>query len=145
MGIRRISREIALQLLFAQEMTGDNIEKIVDSFQEAGFRKDSGESAIVPEFSKELLVSSKAHQDHIDELIRGVLEHWQLERVSRIDRAILRLACAELIYHGDIPPKVTINEYIEIAKRFGDKDSPSFVNGVLDAIARKMEKIKKSV
>ncbi|GAB4318362.1 MAG: transcription antitermination factor NusB [Candidatus Sumerlaeia bacterium] len=143
MGIRRISREIALQLLYAQEATNDPLKTVIEAFQEAGFRKETGESGEVPDFSKALLGSSKANQDHIDGMIRSVLEHWQLERVSRIDRAILRLACAEMMFHDDIPPKVTINEYIEIAKRFGDKDSPSFVNGVLDAIARKMDKIPK--
>ena len=139
MGIRRISREIALQLLYSQEMTGDPLKSIFESFHEAGFRNNPPE---IPDFSKELLVTSKANQQNIDDMIRSVLEHWQLERVSSIDRVILRLACAEMMFHEDIPPKVSINEYIEIAKRFGDKDSPSFVNGVLDAVARKLQQIE---
>jgi N utilization substance protein B len=134
MGIRRISREIALQLLYSQEVTGDPLKTLIEAYQEAGFRNNPSE---VPDFSKDLLVLSKAHQEQIDTMIRSVLEHWQLERVSRIDRSILRLACAEILFCEDIPPKVSINEYIEVAKRFGDKDSPSFVNGVLDAVARK--------
>jgi N utilization substance protein B len=139
MGIRRISREIALQLLYSQEITGDPLKVVIELFEKAGFRTNPSE---VPEFSKLLLVDSKANQENIDDMIRSVLEHWQLERVSFIDRTILRLACAEMMYHDDIPPKVSINEYIEIAKRYGDKDSPSFINGVLDAVAHKIDRIK---
>jgi transcription antitermination factor NusB len=138
MGIRRISREIALQLLYSQEVTGDPLKTVIELFELAGFRDNPPE---VPDFSKVLLVDSKANQEAIDDMIRSVLEHWQLERVSYIDRTILRLACAEMMYHKDIPPKVSINEYIEIAKRYGDKDSPSFINGILDAVAHKIDRL----
>jgi N utilization substance protein B len=65
-----------------------------------------------------------------------VITNWRLDRLSLIDKNILRLATSELLHFGDIPPKVTINEYIEIAKVYGDIDSPSFINGILDKIAR---------
>lgn len=90
------------------------------------------------EFAIRLLNIISNHQDTIDSKLREVIRHWQLDRLSVIDRNILRLGVAELIYCNDIPSKVTINEYIEIAKLFSDHESPCFINGILDRIAKEM-------
>lgn len=76
------------------------------------------------------------HLEEVDDAIAGYLKNWSPERLARLDRIILRLGVAELLYLDDIPPKVTINEYVELSRLFGTDDSPGFVNGVLDAIRR---------
>ena len=76
------------------------------------------------------------HLDAVDEAIADHLKNWSPERLARLDRIILRLGAAELLYLDDIPPKVTINEYVELSRLFGTEESPGFVNGVLDAISR---------
>ncbi len=90
------------------------------------------------EFAVRLLNIIANHQDAIDSKLREVIRHWQLDRLSVIDRNILRLGVAEIIYCHDIPSKVTINEYIEIAKPFSEPESPSFINGILDRIAKEI-------
>ena len=77
-----------------------------------------------------------ANRDQIDALINGASENWRISRMATVDRNILRFSVYELVYLDDIPPSVTINEAVEIAKRYGSEDSPSFVNGILDKIAR---------
>lgn len=79
-------------------------------------------------------------REHIDGLIRDVSQHWRLERMARVDRNILRLATYELLSFADIPRRVTLNEAVELAKRFGSEGSAGFVNGVLDRIASDLGK-----
>ncbi len=76
------------------------------------------------------------HLEEVDATIAGYLKNWSPDRLARLDRIILRLGVAELLYFDDIPPKVTINEYVELSRLFGTDDSPGFVNGVLDAVRR---------
>ncbi len=80
--------------------------------------------------------------EFIDSMIKKYVENWEIKRLAYIDRNILRLGCFELLFLEDIPPKVSINEAIELAKRFGDIQSPSFINGVLDKIFRQESKKK---
>ena len=87
------------------------------------------------EFANLVVRYFDASADEIDATIRGVSHHWRLERMTRVDRNILRLATTELLKVEDVPSKVTLNEAIELAKRFGSEGSPGFVNGVLDRIA----------
>ena len=87
------------------------------------------------DFARELVAGVDAHRARIDELIAGAAEHWRLPRLSRVDLNVLRLATFELLERPEIPAAVTINEGIEIARRYGSEDSPGFVNGVLDHIA----------
>jgi transcription antitermination factor NusB len=94
------------------------------------------EGGQLDEFAISLIDTIDGKGDDIDTLLRNVIQHWQLERLSAIDRNILRLGVAELLYYKDIPPKVSINEYIEVAKYFGDRESAGFVNGILDRVAR---------
>ena len=94
------------------------------------------------EFADELVSGCGSNREEIDDAIRSVSQHWRLERMARVDRNIIRLATYELMRLPDVPPKVTLNEAVELAKRFGNEDSPSFVNGVLNRIASDLDKGK---
>jgi len=87
------------------------------------------------DFADALVRGYGANQERIDDLIRNVSHHWRLERMSRVDRNILRLAACELLEMREVPRRVTLNEAVELAKRFGSEGSAGFVNGVLDRIA----------
>jgi transcription antitermination factor NusB len=87
-------------------------------------------------FMEKLVRGTLTQRESIDAIIRSHLRGWTLERLAAVDRAILRVALYELLYHEDVPPKVTIDEAVELAKVFGDDASPKFVNGVLSAVAR---------
>jgi N utilization substance protein B len=86
-------------------------------------------------FADELVAGCAKAQETLDTKIRSVSKHWRLERMSRVDRNIIRLAAYELMFLPEIPRRVTLNEAVELAKRFGNEESPAFVNGVLDRIA----------
>ena len=94
-----------------------------------------GVAAERDEFADELVIGCANSQEQLDAKIRGVSKHWRLERMARVDRNIIRLATYELMHRPDIPRRVTLNEAVELAKRFGNEESPAFVNGVLDRIA----------
>ena len=87
---------------------------------------------------KRTIYGAKRHQAKTDELLRQYVEHWDLERMAVVDRNILRLAIYEMVWSGDVPSKVAINEAIEIAKKFGTSESSRFINGVLDRIHREL-------
>ena len=91
-------------------------------------------------FADQLVEGCAQAQDEIDTKIRSVSRHWRLERMSRVDRNIIRLAAYELMHMPEIPRRVTLNEAVELAKRFGNEESPAFVNGVLDRIADEVGK-----
>jgi N utilization substance protein B len=135
MGARRRGREAALQILFAIDSTGADIDVAVR--EHFAFLAATVEGR---EYAEELArgVIEKATQ--IDEMIRKVSEHWRLERMPRVDRNILRLSAYELMFLSDVPRRVSLNEAIELAKRYGGEGSPGFVNGVLDRIASEMGK-----
>ena len=99
-----------------------------------------GVTAERDEFADQLVVGCAKVQEQLDTKIRSVSKHWRLERMSRVDRNIIRLATYELMYQNDIPRRVTLNEAVELAKRFGNEESPAFVNGVLDRIADELGK-----
>ena len=128
MGFRRKARELALQLLFQIDFTGDHIA-IPPSFW--------SENEALPQvktFAEILVQGVLKHLSEIDQIIEKYTRHWSRDRMAAIDRNILRFAIFELLYLKEIPPKVTINEAIEIAKKFGSEDSGAFVNGILDRI-----------
>jgi len=99
-----------------------------------------GVAAERDEFADRLVLGCCAERELIDAKIRKVSRHWRLERMSRVDRNIIRLAAYELMHVSDIPRRVTLNEAVELAKRFGNEESPAFVNGVLDRIADEVGK-----
>lgn len=91
-------------------------------------------------FALELVRGCHGALEAIDAKIREVSRHWRLERMARVDRNILRLGTYELMYLAEVPRKVTLNEAVELAKRYGDENSPAFINGVLDRIASEIAK-----
>jgi N utilization substance protein B len=135
MGARRRGREAALQILFAIDSTGAAID--VALREHFAFLAASAEGR---EYAEALARGVSSNGAVIDEMIRKVSEHWRLERMPRVDRNILRLSAYELMFLPDVPRRVTLNEAIELAKRYGGEGSPGFVNGVLDRIASEMGK-----
>jgi N utilization substance protein B len=128
-GSRRKAREKALQILFQLDFREDDIETLLGEFW---LENRVGEK--VREFADRLVRSTYKNREAIDKLISSTLEHWSMKRLASVDRAILRYATCELMYMPDIPPKVTINEAVEIAKTFGAEESGGFINGILDKI-----------
>lgn len=126
---RRKSREFALQVLFQLNITKQEAIKALSQFQEH-FSSD-GEA---DEFLKRLVLGVLEHRQELDRLIEQYSENWRLDRINIIERNILRMALFELLYCEEIPPKVTINEAIDLGKRYGSGDSGGFINGILDRI-----------
>jgi N utilization substance protein B len=126
---RRKSRECALQVLFQLNITKQEAIKALSQFQEH-FSSD-GEA---DEFLKRLVLGVLEHRQELDRLIEQYSENWSLDRINIIERNILRMALFELLYCEEIPPKVTINEAIDLGKRYGSGDSGGFINGILDRI-----------
>jgi N utilization substance protein B len=131
-GTRRRARELALQLLYQNELTDIAPEEMQLGFDEW---QSAGES--VREFADRLLRGTLARISEIDAELVLQTAHWRLERLAAVDRNVLRLAMYELIYESDTPHAVIIDEAIEIAKKFGAKDSGRFVNGVLDGFVKR--------
>ena len=127
---RTFSRESALKILYQAEITRRKISDATSIYWETAENID----AVVKEFSEKLLNGIEANCPAIDEKISSYATNWQLKRMAVIDRNILRMGVYELLYTDDIPPKVTINEAVELAKKYGDVESSKFVNGVLDKI-----------
>jgi len=129
---RRRAREYALQLLFQIDMTGSELkEDLIKEFWEG-----NNEDSEVKEFTYSIVRGTRENLSSIDEIIKNVAEHWSIERMTAIDRNILRASTYELLYKDDIPPSVAINEAIEISKKYSTEDSASFVNGILDKILK---------
>jgi len=121
---------MALQMLYASDLNPTN--------EHCSLPREEEDSRIQYEsldFAAELVKGVTEHRAAIDELLTAKSKNWSLARMARVDLSILRLAIFELLYCRDIPKNVTINEAIEVAKKFGTEDSPSFVNGILDEIA----------
>jgi N utilization substance protein B len=132
MGSRRKAREAAVQMLYQMDAAGIDAAAAIELFwSHLGPAVQVGRD----EFADQLVLGLERVRAEIDDKIRAVSKHWRLERMSRVDRNIIRLAAYELIYVADIPRRVTLNEAVELAKRFGNEESPAFVNGVLDRIA----------
>ena len=108
----------------------DRIDEAITDFWRS-FKTDSD----VKSFFTVLVVGTFRHLDEIDRIINDISKNWKLDRMAVVDRNIIRCAVFEILYLSDIPPTVTINEAIEIAKRYGTEDSPGFINGILDRIA----------
>ena len=130
MSQRRKSREYALQMLFQWEMGKQDPSHIED-----GFWKNARAQKSTREFANQLFENAAAHADELDPIISSLAQNWRIERMAAIDRALLRLALAELRTRGT-PPKVVINEAVELAKKFSSEDAASFINGILDAAVK---------
>ena len=134
MGRRRQSRELALQLLYELDVRGESDPvPVIDAFWK---RQPVHEEVRV--FADALVRGVKEQQPKIDELIVRFAEHWELDRMAVVDRNVLRAGIWELLWGVDIPPKVAINEALEIARRFSTEDSTGFINGLLDRVRREL-------
>lgn len=124
---RRIAREIALRAIYIQEIRDCKPEEALKDPLANGDK-------VPPPYTSRLLQHTYQYKEAIDDIIREKVKRWEFHRIAVIDRLILRMALAELLYFPDVPPKVTINEAIEIAKKFSTMKSGRFVNGILDAV-----------
>ncbi|MCI0371802.1 MAG: transcription antitermination factor NusB [candidate division NC10 bacterium] len=129
MGQRRKARECALLILFQREFRVEPLEQLCAQFWAEHPVPDEGRH-----YAEALVRGVAERGEIIDAAIQGVAEHWAFERLALVDRNILRLAAYELLFCEDIPPKVAINEAIELAKAYGGEESGRFVNGLLDAL-----------
>lgn len=132
---------LALQALCAFEAVGERFSEQLDDFlQDEHTLGDLGIERPPPEelvqFARELALGAWAQREALNEMLSRTAAHWSLSRMTPVDRNVLRLGLHELLEHPDTPPQVVINEAIELARQFGDANSPAFVNGVLDAIRR---------
>lgn len=130
---RRDGREAAVQYLYGNDISGEvdfSPERIAE-FWEIRLAK-----SFAQEFTSELLVGIEEHLSEIDRSIRERLDNFAFERLTAVDRNILRLGAFEILFADHIPPQAAINEAIEIAKRFGTDESPKFINGILDKILK---------
>ncbi|MDD5128236.1 MAG: transcription antitermination factor NusB [Candidatus Omnitrophica bacterium] len=135
---RTKAREYVLQMLYQVDITRGDWQDVLKSFWESGEQADI--SAELKDFSAELLGGVIQHIEEIDKKISKYAANWQLERMAFVDRNIMRLGCFELIFREDIPPKVTINEAVELAKKYSGSESGKFVNAILDQIKIEKEK-----
>ncbi|OLE51904.1 MAG: transcription antitermination factor NusB [Acidobacteria bacterium 13_1_20CM_3_53_8] len=137
MGSRRKARECALQMLFAADVAGTLVDELVRSYWAELGEQDLEEPA--REFATRLVTGTLAHLQELDERIRSRAEHWRISRMAVVDRNILRLAVYEFTYETT-PRTVSINEALEIARRFSTYEATQFINGILDAIKRDLDK-----
>ena len=132
---RRKAREIALQVLYGLNFENIDVQKALDLFWS---------NFVAPKAAKEfaafLVQGTCEHKEELDKLIASCSDNWSLGRMSKVDINILRLAVFEFLYCDDIPPKVSLNEAVDLGKTFGSENSGSFINGILDALNLKLNK-----
>lgn len=147
---RRVAREIAVQSLYQIQMNEATPQEAVqiaiheaehDNETELNFSGDK----IDPLYIIELVEGTYRNKVRIDELLEEYLKGWAMDRLSRIDREVLRLAVYEMLYRDDVPPKVVVNEAIDLAKHYGTEESGKFVNGVLGKMIKEVEDLKGKV
>ena len=130
MGTRREGRELALQALYSLELNPMETRESLRSM-----RENSRVASAVRGFAEEIVLGVMEHRGVIDAKIMSQSTNWSIARMTRVDLNILRIAVFELLFRSDIPKNVTMNEAIEVAKKFGTEESPAFINGMLDEIA----------
>ena len=136
MGSRRKARECALQMLFAADVAGTRSDELACTFWSELADGDLDQTS--RDFATRLAIGALAHQEEVDERIRSRAEHWRISRMALVDRNLLRLAVYEFL-HEPTPRAVTINEALEIARRFSTFEATQFINGILDAIKRDLD------
>ncbi len=138
---RRIVREKVLQILYAYTMNKESLDALV-----GGVLVDV-EEKVDKDFAEELVHKVLAHKEELDKEIKRRVDNWEMNRIALIDKILLRIGICELLYFPDIPPKVSINEAIEIAKTYSTARSGKFINGILDAVLTDLKetgKLKKA-
>ena len=128
---RTRARELALQFLYQHDLVSQPIEESDD------FLRGEERDVETRRFAKRLITGTVEHREEIDKVIQAVAQNWNISRMAVVDRNVLRLATHELLHCRDIPPKVAINEAIEIGKRYSTQNSGAFINGILDKIMNK--------
>jgi N utilization substance protein B len=126
---RREARRIALLAMYARECTGYSVSETLDHI--SSLKK---EWAKLPGFTRALCELFEQNADEVSSELEALLENWKMERVGVVERAILKLGYVEIAFFPDIPPRVTINEYLELAKLYAGDQTPAFINGVLDKV-----------
>jgi N utilization substance protein B len=128
-GVRRRAREIAVQVLYQKELNCVELEEALNLFRN-NFEVLNG----AMDFSERLVKGVEEHREDLDRVIEHYSSNWKVDRMTHVDRTILRIATYELLYCDDIPPRVAINEAIDIGKKYGSEDSGAFINGILDKV-----------
>jgi N utilization substance protein B len=132
MGARRKARELALQMLFQSDMSGNQQDQIIATFEELQKSKPN-----TREFATKIFRGTIAYMSEIDEMIQKQAENWRLSRMAAVDRNIIRMSVYEFLHEDDTPKLVIIDEAIEIAKKYGTQKSSQFINGILDGILKR--------
>lgn len=138
MGARTSGREAALQMLFALEASGDEIERVI-----SGYWRETPGDPEGRDYADTVARGAAAELAAVDEAVRKASTNWRLERMARVDRNVLRLGAWELLRSRAVPRAVILDEAVELAKRFGSEDSGAFVNGVLDRVAANLGRVDK--
>jgi len=129
MGKRRTARELALKFLYQTEFNSNSPDSELNSFCER-----ANVSEEIQDFTQTLIKNIFIHKKEVDGLLKKISANWVPDRMAMIDKNILRLGICELLFDSTTPPKVVINEAVEIAKKFGTEESPDFINGILDKV-----------
>ncbi len=134
MGLRRKSRELALQFLFGHDFQGrscdeDDLRKELEQFTT---HFDTGKKSLP--YAETIIRGLCGHWQEIDQLLAKHAHNWRMERMATVDRNVLRIAAWEMLYNDDVPLQVAINEALEIAKRYSNPDAVAFINGILDSL-----------
>ena len=129
MGKRRAARELALKFLYQTEFNSNSPDSELKSFCER-----ANVSEEIQDFTQALIKNIFIHKKEVDGLLKKISANWVPDRMAMIDKNILRLGICELLFDSTTPPKVVINEAVEIAKKFGTEESPDFINGILDKV-----------
>jgi len=132
MGARRKARELALQMLFQFDMSGNGPDMIIDTFEDLQKSKPN-----TREFAVKIFRGTVDHLERIDEMITAQADNWRLSRMAVVDRNIIRMSVYEFLHENDTPKLVIIDEAVEIAKKFGTQKSSQFINGILDGILKR--------
>jgi transcription antitermination factor NusB len=139
MRLRSQARESVLQVLYQVELSHYSAEEALEDYYKTAEHSEHNEQ--FKSFCTFLVKGVCAQKEKLDVIITQYARNWDIGRMAIIDKNVLRLGIYELLYVADIPPKVSINEAVELAKHFGDTDSPKFVNGILDSIFRNEKKV----
>lgn len=133
---RRKSRETAMKLLFQMSINKDNLNDLIESFKENSDSEDELKELDM-NYVERVLNGVNTHGEEIDKKIEQYLVNWKFNRLSKVDLAILRICAYEMLYEGEIPDRVSINEGIELAKKYSGDKSAAFINGILAKLLEK--------
>jgi N utilization substance protein B len=134
MGTRRRARELAMQALFYMDMQNDASDQMLENFCKCFYPSQRSRH-----FFLKLVNGVLEAQNEIDALVERFSQNWKISRMSCVDRNVMRIAVYEMLYCDDIPPKVSINEAVDIGKKFGTQESGAFINGIVDSIRQVLE------